>query len=379
MAAEKELKVKLTGDSTQLGQESKKAVASLNEVKGAAQGLLASFTGGVLGGGVAGAVSAIVQAVAGQIVAARQLLRDARSADLDKRFLSGARFFGARINAPENTVESAIANARQARSDAGAGDLDAIENFKRLGISLKEIEDLAPDKLFFRIGDAFAQLGLNKQTLAGGAAILGLQQTQALAPYLAGGASGSSEDRLNLEKLFRGDFSNWFMQGSGIYRGGIEDMLAGDRYKRNIEPITTVGIGDEERAERIRKEAANSVEATLRSQLSIEEQLLKIAEKRAELGKQIDAESNSVKRAKFLTEDASLFAQEVALAKESSRAPKAAALPGFKPEVDEFAQRGVFIGGQQRVPSILEKSLVELQAIVREVRETRKDNKQNFG
>lgn len=387
MAAEKELKVKLTGDSTQLGKESKKAVESLNEVKSAAQSLLSAFTGGLIGGGITTAVTSAVNLIAGQIREARQLIRDARSADLDTKFVSGARFFSRSINAPENTVETAIQNARQARADAAEGSLDALENFRRLGISIEEIRNLEPDKLFFRIANAFKTIGTGKQELAGAAGVLGLAQAQALVPYFAGGDPNRrlragidvvNGERLDLEKYFRGDFANSFLQHSD-YADGMQDVLAGPRYKRDLEPITLVGIGDEDKAKRLREAAAASVEATLRSQLSIEEQMLAIAQKRAELGRQIDSESNSVKRGKLLNDDAALFAQEVALANQVPKTTKAPALPNATPQADEFAQRGVFTGGQQRVPSILEKSLVELQTIVREVRETRKDNKQNFG
>ncbi|MBL9172840.1 MAG: hypothetical protein JNL10_04835 [Verrucomicrobiales bacterium] len=384
MANDKELKVRITGDSTQLGSESRKAVGSLNEVKAAAQGMLSSFTGGLIGGGIAGAVSAAVNLIAGQIREARQLLRDARSADLDPKFVSGARFFARTINAPENTIESAIQNARQARADAGAGDLDALENFRRLGISMAEIKDLAPDELFYRIADAFKKIGLGKQELAGAAGVLGRAQAQALVPYFAGGDPNKElrngdevvrGERLDFRKYLTGDFASKFLQNSD-YADRMQVVLAGQRYKRDIEPITMVGIGDEEKAARITKEAQDSVLATLRSQRTIEEQITEITQRRAELWKKMDSESNSVKKAKLLQEDADLFAKQAALKNEADKVARPAGLPlqSFTPPADEFAQRGIFIGGQQQVPSILQTQVLKLDQIIRIAEQQLREN-----
>ena len=51
---DRDVKVRFTGDGSQLGAESKKMVSSLNEVKGAAQTLFLGICWGAIGGGIGG-------------------------------------------------------------------------------------------------------------------------------------------------------------------------------------------------------------------------------------------------------------------------------------------------------------------------------------
>ncbi|MBX3732584.1 MAG: hypothetical protein KF791_08325 [Verrucomicrobiae bacterium] len=377
MTGDKELKVKIAGDATQLGAESRRAVNALNEVKTAAQGMLVAFTGGVIGGGIAGAVSSIVQMIANQIASARQLLADARSASIDPNFLSGARWFSERINAPADTVERAIMNARQARQDAAGDDENALASFRRLGLALEEIRDLKPEELFERIAKTFKEGGISRERLVGLAGIIGLGQAQALAPYLAGGAGG---DQLDFGKLFRGDFSTAFYQHSSIYQRNIEAMLAGDRYKQNIEPISFAGTGNEERAKRMRDLNDQADLAVVRSKLDIEKQITAVTAERAEIQRRMEAETNSVKFEQ-LRSDRRLLNQELDRLEKVRDATKSRPTSLYSAPVsaDEFAQRGMFIGGQQRVPAILDKQLVELQTLVREMRETKNQQRDIWG
>lgn len=377
MAAEKELKVKLTGDATQLGKESKKAVDSLNEVKNVAASLLSTFTGGFLGGGIMGAITTTITIVSDKLREARQLVLDADKADLRPKTLKGIRRAETVLDLG-GSITSSIQSLRQARQDAEFGDPNAIAAFSKLGLSLKEIKDLKPDELFARVADVFKGRNLNRDARLGLASLIGKQAADDLTPYFAGGEDSQLRKEWGLNPQRRLNFWNL----GGMSASSMSDVETRRKFRTDVEPLSMYGLGDEEKAARIAQETAQRREATARSLLTIEQQIAEVARTKAELESRRDAETNSVKRAKLDADVAGLEAESVRLGKEAAltgKTPAAATLQRFTSQADEFAQRGMFIGGQQRVPSILEKSFVELQTIVREIRETRKDNKQNFG
>lgn len=375
-STDKALKIAITADSTQLGAATKQAVGQLNEVKSAAMSMLQAFTGGLIGGGVVGTVQTVVSLVSAQIKEARQLLKDAKSADLDRSFLRGARMFGASINAPENTVEMAIGNARQARSDALGGDLNAIENFRRLGIALQEIERMAPEELFERISKAFKDGDLSKNRLAAGAAILGVAQAQALIPYMAGGSGGS----LNMSEMFRtqGSYMNMIPGVGALRTTGYANAIDSGKFKQDIEPITFAGIGNEERTARLRAQNDQQALANKRALMTIEEQISDIVKTRAKLEVDMAKEGNSYKKEQIRTSILGLEADTDRLRKEAARMPNVSALSNSQRDVDQFARMGLFIGGGRGV-TLQEQQVNLLREVKHVLEQSRSENERNWG
>jgi hypothetical protein len=370
MAGEKELKIKISGDASQLGRESKAAVAQLNDIKGAAQGLIAGFTGGLIGGGIGGVVSSVVTMIGDKIRDVRALMEEADKLNVDPGTAQGVR------NLTEAggglPVSDAIQAARRARSEALAGDPDYALAFERLGIALKSIEDMDPATLFYQIvtaaekfdpaaknaGEQFAALS----RLMGGRGIAG-----DITAYARGGL-------FREQGLFNGD------------SGGVLAAIIGAspqsraKYKQDFELPGEFGVGDEKKAARLRADNDQRAAAVRRATLSVEEQILEVTAQRADLERQIAETTDVVKRERLRSDVISLDAEKVRLQQEAGRAGKpVAALQGFIPQADEFAQRGLFIGGQQRVPAILEQQLIEMRLVVRELTETRRDNQEHFG
>lgn len=375
MAGDKELKVKISGDASQLGAESRKAVGLLNEIKGAANSLISGFTGGLLGGGVAGGIAAAVNMVAEQIRDARRLMSEARNMEVSSGFLRGARAVSEYLTGQESVITSSIENATQTRSNAVFGDPNAEGSMTRLGVRVQDIAGLSKEELFSTLVAAFRSGPDTRDRRAALADFFGENQVNRLLPYLV----GKGGKQVDFDSLIKSQSLPSWMLGPLLRelpnRSGFDSVYRGD-----AEPISRAGLGDENRAARLRSENDQRALAVKRSQLSIEEQITAVAAQRAELEARMNAETDVVKKERLRSDLISLDAEKVRLDQESARAVRpSAAHQSFTPQADEFAQRGMFIGGQQRVPGILERQLAELQAVVREIREGRRDNKDIWG
>jgi hypothetical protein len=379
MANDKELKIKITGDATQLGAESKRAVAAMNEVKSAANSLLASFTGGIIGGGIAGAITGVVSLVATQIQEARKLVSEARNLEVGTKFLKGARMTGSILSDNENLIPSAIDRAAQVRSDAKSGDENAIAALERLGLTAQSIDGLSKEDLFDAIVRAFRAGPNNQSRQVGLADVFGLNEANQLLPFLIGGKGGKAD----LSQIIKNLGSDPLM-ALPFYAAGVKDQTRKEldaNFRGDAEPISRAGVGNERTAEKMRLDNYQAALAVQRSQLTVEEQITALAKQRAETERKMNEETDSVKKMRLSADLIRLDAEKARLdqTKAVSSVTGGAVMQSFTPQADEFAQRGIFIGGQQRVPSILERQLLELQALVRETRETRQDNKDIWG
>lgn len=367
MTRDKELKVRISGDASALGAESRKAVNALNEVKSAASGLLAAFTGGVIGGGIAGAITGVVNLVGEQIRSARQLVSEARIIDMTPQFLKGAKKLGDLLFSNASVIPTAIENATRVRSDAAAGGESANATLARLGIEFKAIAGLGKEELFETLIRAFREGPDTQVRRAALADVFGMGQANALLPFIVG-KEGSQMD-FNRHIRWRGE--DPYTPGFGL------DALRRDldqQYRGRVEPISMAGVGNEETAARLRGQNDSRELELKRSTLEVEQQILQITEQRAKLEERMVAETDSVKRERLRAEIISLDAEMMRLQRDPGRdrsARRQSSLFASPVSADEFAQRGMFIGGQQRVPAILDKQLVELQTLVREMRETR--------
>jgi hypothetical protein len=360
---DKALKISIQGDATQLGAATRQAVGQLNDVKQAAMGLMAGFTGGLIGGGIAGAVTAVVGMVAQQIREARALVREAEALDISPGRTRAMQRAGNALADDPSSITSAMTNARQARADALAGSPEAVRNFERLGIALEEIRNLKPDELFLRIAKAFSG-GITQDRRVGAAGVLGRSEADALVPFLGGG-----ERRLDFEVLFK-------QLGTGMGVGALLSKALGNpetrgQYKANLEPLSLFGVGDENRARRIREENDQRELANKRAVLSLEEQIKAVAEERAKLQAEMDRTSDSVRKERLRSDLISLDAESIRLNQELGRnANVAPSVSNTQRDVDAYARVGLFVGGTRGV-SLQEQMVTRLAAIEQALRETK--------
>lgn len=372
MANEKELKIKITGDATQLGAASQKAVASLNQVKTSMTDLVASFTGGFLGGGVVGVLTNLVGAIGTQIANARALANEARNLGVSDSFLKGSKRLGSILFDQQDLISASISEASQKRSDAIFGDPAATRSLAALGLTQQGIAGLTKEELFETLIRAFREGPDTRERRVALADFFGDAQANKLLPYIVGGKDGQIDFGQEIDKASRAFWTPDFWVP--MIRSQMDAA-----FRTPTEPISRSGIGSAKQEEDLKRENDQRALQNARARMTVEERIASIAEERARLQAQMDAESDGVIRERIRTNMLQLDAEQTRLEKEPTARSRTLSLQTFTPQADEFAQRGLFIGGQQRVPGILERQLVELQAVVREIRETRQDNKDIWG
>lgn len=367
--ADKDIKVRITGDASQLGVESKKAVDAFNSIKASAMSMLAGFTGGLIGGGIAGSIQAVVGIVSDKIREARELIQQADKLDITAGTLRGVRKAERALDLGGSIV-AAIEALRQARADAGRGEPNAVSAFSRLGVSLEEIDRLAPDKLFARIADVFKGQNAPLDRRQALAQLIGKSAADDLTPYFAGGGDSDIRRRFGLDPQLRLNFGDL-----GSVSRLLRDPENRKRYRMEMEPLSMYGVGDEEKATRLARENDQRALAVRRSMLSIEEQIAAVTQQRTELERAAAQETNSVKREQIRADMIGLDAELVRLQQQgATRTPPK--LQGFdRQQIDEFAQRGLFIGGAPRVQVVAEQQLDQLRQAVTEIRNLRNDQK----
>lgn len=360
--AAKAIKVTITADSTQLGSATKQAVSQLNELKSAGMALLSGFTGGLVGGGILGAVTGVVNLIGGQIRSVRELMRDAESLNVDFQTAWGYRNLSKGTGLP---IAEAVQGTRRARAEALAGDPNFTEAFAQLGVDLEKIRSVNPGVLFNEVVKAMKALdpeskNFREQFDAVGRILGSRKLAEDLTPFARGGLF--EEGRFYTQS--GGIFAD-ALAGNGIF--SLSDPMALQKYKKDFEAPGSFGIGDQTKAARMDENIRERVLALTRSQMSVEQQITMIIERRNALEKEISETGDVVKqrrlREKMLTLDESLVALSANQSKEIQ-----ARMPNVRTDADEFARRGLYIGGGQGM-SLQEQQVQRLTGIEQGIRQ----------
>lgn len=336
----------LRGKDTSFGNTVKNAVKAVGELKSAGAQVLASFTGGLLGGGIAQSVVSAVGLIRDTIRETNDLLDRADKLDVKARVLKQLERTEQTLGLDRGTVAGALESARQARSDFQAGDPAAARAFGRLGLSGSQIEGLTPDQLLLTIGKAFREAGANRENRFALSQIIGSQGENSLAPFFAGGLD------LGLAKNAP--------QGTGWIVDRLYAAMNKGRFKAEMEPLSTFGLENEERARRLNEAAAELEARNARALLSTEERRLKITEQRLKLQREMESEIDPVRRAQRRADIAQLVAEANSLAAADIKS-------GMKPisrDMDQIARAGFFRGGAPDIATeTMRKQLVQLERI----------------
>ena len=370
MGADKEFKVRFTGDGSQLGAESKKVVASLNDVKGALGWIIGGFTGGLFGGSVVGAISTLVSAIGTQISNLRAIAQEARSLGISDTFLRGAKRMGSVLFDQQDLIPSAIGSASQKRADALFNDPGARRAFSDLGLSPEKIAGLSKEDLFAAIVRAFREGPDNRERRVAVGDLFGDDQANKLLPYMIGGRAGQLDFTKEIEEAAKAFYTPDFMR-----RIVQSDK---DPYRASIEPLSRAGIGSAKREDDLRRENDQRALHNARERMTIEEKIASIEEERARLQAKMAAETNGETREKIRTDILQLESEQNRLGRDTSSS-RARDLVRSLPAVDDFAQRGLYIGGSSQVPSILQAHSQKLDQVIRVLEAQYRENSKNWG
>jgi hypothetical protein len=302
--ASKQLRVEITGNANQLGAEAKKAQGYIDDLK--REGLN-RLSGGVLAGGAAAAVTLGIQALRTIVGEIRSILDRAERLNVSAAGARQLRSFSSALGVDEASVDSAVQQARKARSDALAGDDEAIRSFERLGLALSEIKDLSPDAMFSRILDAMSGADLDPQRFRAASMLLGSSGAEAFAPWsqspgafsaaraYAGGAEVGVQVLGAPQGLFGRAMTSLLMDAASPV---VREFFRAVR--KPFEPVSQFGVATEEQARDMAEQNQVKLNQATRAQLSDEQRINQALAERLRLITLIEAERDPVKRQKLL-------------------------------------------------------------------------------
>ena len=304
--ADKEYRLRITGDARELGEATKKATASLNTLKQEAVGLGSALTGGLLGGGIAGAVGFAVNLIGEKIRETRDLMRDAERLDISP----GSAEFSKnqeRLLGVNGTIFSAIENARQQRSEALAGAPASAKAFESIGLSLEKIRNLNPDDLFLSIVREFPKDPRKDQREAL-RKLLGEKAGAELEGFAAGGFFRSNEviQAASLGRVMEELTKNNIGKLGAEFQDSPAAVNTRKRFKADFEPLPE--FTRDQNAEGRRRANVEIYNQLLRDQLPIQERIKAIRGDIAKADTQIMAMAEGPLRQQEISRQAGRFA-----------------------------------------------------------------------
>lgn len=347
----------LRGKDTSFGNTVKNAVKVVGELKSAGAQVLSSFTGGLIGGGIAQSLVSAVGLVRDLIREARDLANQADKLDITRRNLKGAQRIGEALDIGE-AIPQGIEAAKQARSDLRKNETEAVKAFERLGITLAEINQLSPDKVFARVADAFKGVEPTDERRYAAQVILGKQVADALVPYFVGGQSSELRAQMGMDPQLRLNFGN--LPGLGREAMAFKDPEVRKRYRADLEPLSTFGLDAEEKVRRMNESVQELRDRNNRANLSAEKQLLDITEKRLKKQREAESETDPKRKVQLEMDIEQLRAQGIAVKAGMTRS----GIPGISRDMDQMARAGFFRGGAPDIATdTMRKQLAEMQRI----------------
>lgn len=358
---DKDFKIRFSAqqDGT-FGRAVQETTDGLRSLKGEAASLASSFTGGLVGGGLVGFFTTLIDRIQSAVKETRELKKTADDLNIG---VGSART----INALESgtglagVFTGSIQAGRRARADALAGDPEAVKAFERLGISLREIKDLKPDDLFYRVATAFERFDANapgaRERFFSGARIFGgASNAEALIPFFSGGL-------LNERRLF-GRNGDLFAAALGA------DPTALSRYKKDFEPFSEFGVDSASRAAKLAEQNRYRAAEIARSQLPVEQQINDVLAQRVQIERDLQGAPSELRRqqliGRLLDADQSLATLRARQLGTGTPDIKGA---GLQRNLDDLSRAGFFTNGSPvALGNIQADQLKELKEIVNQLR-----------
>jgi hypothetical protein len=351
--ADKSLTISIKGDSTSLGTATKKAAEDLNQLQSKAGQFAADF-GRELRKGLLGIAATLAAELTKAITENVQIRAKANVAGVSPDLIRGGRAAFGRLGV-EGAFDSSLTAVGQAQAEAIAGDDKAREAFGRYGVDYsKDLETV------------FRQLLKNIQELKPATedanplrALFGGSAQEAL--FAANNRAEGNLDRESGKAAFFGyRFTSWAEAAREYVTGPDAHGPTG-----HFLPQVTASA---EAAEKLQLENRQQLLAVSRANLSVEQQIKEARDEQARLLKSTLTEADPAKRERIYGNAVQLEGKIQGLYKNRDQEADGRlnqALKSSRPEADEFAQRGLFIGGGGQ--SYAQQQIKELQSIRQEL------------
>jgi len=362
MAVEKEIKLRFTGDNRSLGAASKQAAQDLEQLKKSAE-KVGREMGTEIANGFRGLGLMIGNELRKAIEEGSKINTQAALSGVSSNFVRGGKAaFGRR--GMEEVFDPSLEAVGRARAEAMAGNSEAADAFRKYGVDFSK-----PLETVFR------DLLVNLRNLEPGAADMARLET--LFGGMAEKALYASRNRVGLNLENDSSKLNFFAYRFFEYADKGKEYFFGRSFAGPSGTYFPTKTMDRNSAdEKAQEERTARENKSKRELLSTSERLLAIEREQERVANLLQETTDRQKWKELKDELTDLENEKRDV---QGRKPTTRSRGGFQIETDEFAQRGLDIGGTRRVPAILEKSYIELQSLVREAKEARKDNKDFFG
>lgn len=321
-------------DDGTFGATIRKVKADLAEVS---KQLAAGVTGGIVGGGSVGAILAVVDRVSRLVGETIRLAEIGRKISVPFQRTRGLSTAATTMGVNQDALFSAIGNLDQRRADALAGDPEAVESFRRIGISLKEIADLKPDELFFRVGDSFrgaqtAQKVISARQLFG---------SEDLLPFLLKGGGQMFRPGPAEESGTGWALSKVFSPAVRMY----ESMTGGNKFAASTDPISTYQLERQNAAQKLATQNRERSIDLVRSQLPLEQQMTMALGERLKIERELSTVTDPVKRERLVGRILDLDSTILSARNAQMSAQTAPTGATWTRNLDEMSRAGIFTGG----------------------------------
>lgn len=379
-SADKEYRLRITGDAEPLGRATRQAASQLNDLKREAQGLASAISGGLIGGGIGGVIQFAVQAIGDKIKEARDLIRDAERLKIRPESAAYLRNLEKIGDLEKGTLGLGQKNADDYRGEALSGDPAAVKAFADLGFQLEKIKRLEPEQLFQELLESLGPNASNAQRAAF-RKIVGEGVGNSIEELVAGGffrservrsyagesvAMAASTFNDTTGKLVR---SAQTLSTTPLLRIGYNDYYRNlrDANRADLDPLPQF-TRDQEAKERRQNLAIQERENALaRDRMPIEERLLSLARERDKLLKDAAMEPNGQRSRDLFMRSQELQAQINQIENQQGQGARLSGLEGAsRTQSDPYTRVGrYFFGAGASTLKIPEQSLSALRELVR--------------
>jgi hypothetical protein len=162
-----EIKSKASLDATQFNR-------GINGMKQSVSGF-ASGSMKQLGGMIAGAfaVGSVVNFAKNTLEAAQSLTEFSNNTNVNVERLQALRLVAERSGSSMEHMDTSLSRIYKAQAEAAGGNKNIIESFKRLGLSVDQVQSMQPDQMFEAISKATLNVGAASEETAAAGTILG--------------------------------------------------------------------------------------------------------------------------------------------------------------------------------------------------------------
>lgn len=366
----------LRGKDTSFGNTVKNAVKAVGELKSAGAQVLASFTGGLLGGGIAQSVLSTVNLIRDVIREARQLQVNAERLSVSQREARGFANVETALDLSQGTFGNVAGAVENAVQEALQGNAEMTRQFGALGLKPTELEGLSKVEQMFRVLEAYRSVGSGVEQRFAFRQVAGAG-AESLEPYALGGkqALNLRETVAELSRLQTNETLRWLEGKSAIAASispenqaafqtfsGLRNVDSRQAFRADLGGFSAFGLDRGRRLQRVDENLAANTREMERANLAPEQQLNSILEERARLYRDIRESKDPERQRQLIGLELGLAMKQQQL--EQAAAGKAVGLKGISRDMDQMARAGFFRGGAPDIATdTMRKQLAEMQRI----------------